>query len=346
MRRHCRSTVLPLALTAMAIVMGAGFPAGAFQSAKIPFTFSTGDFWLNLHHYLYVLGRARVHAPDWTQPAVASAPEDERQGLSSLTAEEQRTWAAAVATYADGLSRNSSMLARPLADLTIGLANTGEIPAFPAVGFDPAARDALERAAPLYRGGWWPRHRAMNEQYVARLRQQIERDGAGISEALARIYQLSWPDRPFPTSVVAYANFQGAFSYPGRLMVLSSNENSLNGRWYPLEIVFHEAMHQWDDDVQPALQVLAARQHVSLAPDLSHALIFFAVGHVVQRIHPDHKPLIDAADLWRARLSGARVPVGRLRPALETIWQPYVDGRGTRDEAFAAMVAAAAAPPP
>ena len=29
-------------------------------------------------------------------------------------------------------------------------------------------------------------------------------------------------------------------------MVLSSNNNSFNDRWYPLERVFHEAMHQWD----------------------------------------------------------------------------------------------------
>ena len=82
----------------------------------------------------------------------------------------------------------------------------------------------------------------MNEQYLARLEQQIERDGPAIVQTLTRIYELPWPERPYPTHVVVYANWQGAFSFTGRLMVLSSNDNSLNDRWCPLESVFHEAM--------------------------------------------------------------------------------------------------------
>jgi hypothetical protein len=225
--------------------------------------------------------------------------------------------------------------------MTINLANTGDVTGFPVASFDAAARDVLEKAATAYRKGWWDRHRAMNEQYLARLEQQIERDGPAIVQALTRIYQLSWPERPYPTHVVAYANWQGAFSFTGRLMVLSSNDNSLNDRWYPLEGVFHEAMHQWDDRIEQALQAQATRQGVTVAQDLSHVLIFFTVGFVVQRLHPDHKPMLDAANLWRGTLSGARAPVERLRSAIEETWKPYIEGRGTRDDAFAAMVAAA-----
>jgi len=64
-------------------------------------------------------------------------------------------------------------------------------------------------------------------------------------------------------------------------MVLSSNANSLNDRWYPLESVFHEAMHQWDDSVQPALQAEAARQGV--APVLSGGGAFNAVARLDAR---------------------------------------------------------------
>lgn len=149
----------------------------------------------------------------------------------------------------------------------------------------------------------------MNDQYLARLERQIERDAPAIVEALTRIYQLPWPQRPYPTHVVAYANWQGAFSFTGQLMVLSSNDNSLNDRWYPLESVFHEAMHQWDDRVSQALEAQAACQSVTVAADLSHALIFFTVGYVVQRLHPDHEPFLDAANLWRGMLSGARAPL-------------------------------------
>ena len=331
-------------LVAVSTCWAAG-PAAQSQTSSL-FAFTTNDFWLNLHHYLYVLGRAHRRMPDATQLAVASAPEDERQGLLLLTNEERSIWDASVTGYASSLSRQSSVFQPPLAPMTITLANTGDVTGFPPASFDAAARGTLERAATVYRKAWWPRHRAMNDQYLARLQQQLERDGPAIVEALTRIYQLSWPERPYPTHVVAYANWQGAFSFTGRLMVLSSNNNSFNDRWYPLESVFHEAMHQWDDRVSQALQAQATRQGVTVAQDMSHALVFFTVGYVVQRLHPDHEPFIDAANLWRGTLSGARVPVGRLRPAIQATWKAYIDGRGTRDEAFAAMVAAAAAPSP
>jgi len=48
------------------------------------FAFTTDDFWLNLHHYLYVLGRARRGAPDATRASILSAPDDEKQGRERL----------------------------------------------------------------------------------------------------------------------------------------------------------------------------------------------------------------------------------------------------------------------
>jgi hypothetical protein len=206
------------------------------------FVFTTNDFWLNLHHYLYVLSRTRRRMPDATQPAVASAPDDERQGRLLLTDDERSVWDEAVTEYANGLSQRNSVFQPPLAPMTINLANTGDVTGFPVLSFDAAARDVLEKAATAYRKGWWGRHRVMNEQYLGCLEQQIERDGPAIVQTLTRIYELPWPERPYPTHVVAYANWQGAFSFTGRLMVLSSNDNSLNDRWCPLESVFHEAM--------------------------------------------------------------------------------------------------------
>jgi hypothetical protein len=318
-------------------------PASQSRASSL-FAFTTNDFWLNLHRYLYVLGRVRNRAPDASQVAVASAPDDERQGLVSLNDEEHRIWDASVTAYANGLSKRPSVFQPPLSTMTIALANTGDAIGFPLTSFDAAARDALTAAAPVYRKTWWPRHRIMNEQYVARLQQQIEGDGSAIVDALSRIYQLPWPERPYPTHVVAYANWQGAFSFTGERIVLSSNGNSMNDRWYPLESVFHEAMHQWDDSVGEALRAQATRQGVTVAQDLSHALVFFTVGYLVQRLHSEHRPMMDAANIWRGTLSGGRAPVERLRSAIQQTWQPYVDGRGTRDEAFAAMVAAAYLP--
>ena len=85
-----RVLLLTAAITNAATV---AFPQGGPPTR---FQFTANDFWLNLHHYLYVLGRAHNGAPDAKQPAVASAPDDEQRGLASLTDEERRTWQEAV----------------------------------------------------------------------------------------------------------------------------------------------------------------------------------------------------------------------------------------------------------
>jgi hypothetical protein len=325
----------------------AWLPTPAFAQARTSyFEFTTNDFWLNLHHYLYVLGRAHNNAPDAKEPGVATAPDDERKGLTLLTDDERQTWAGAVDGYAHGLSQQTSFFQPPLATMTIGLAKTGDVADFPVARWSGADRELLERAAPIYRKAWWPRHRAMNERYIAELQRSIDRDGPAIVAFLSRVYGLEWPNRPYPTHVVAYAIWQGAFSYTGRMLILSSNPNEQNVKLYPLELAFHEAMHQWDDKVAALLRAQAAARGVTVPVDLSHTLVFSSTGEAVRRLHAEHVPVIDARDIWSKPLSGARVPAKRLQPAILEIWKPYLDGRGSRDDTMGAMVAAAAAATP
>src|SRR6185503_7878490 len=63
------------------------------------FIFHADEFWLSLHHFLYVLGRAQNKTRDSTREAVLHAPEDERQVLATLNANEQAIWREAVASY-------------------------------------------------------------------------------------------------------------------------------------------------------------------------------------------------------------------------------------------------------
>jgi hypothetical protein len=337
MKRIWLSTALFVMCAAAAVVA---------QPRTSYFAFTTDDFWLNLHHYLYVLGRAHNNASDAKEPAVASAPDDEKQGLSLLSEEERQSWAVAVDSYARGVSQNTSFFQPPLATMTISLAKTGDVPDFPVTTWKQADRETLERAAPAYRKAWWPRHRAMNERYVAELQRSIDRDGPAIVAYLGRVYGLEWPSRPYPTHVVAYSIWQGAFSYTGRLLILSSNPNEQNDRFYPLELAFHEAMHQWDDKVSAMLRAQATARGVAVPVDLSHTLVFATTGEAVRRIHPEHVPVIDARDIWSKPLSGSRLPAKRLQPAIQEVWKPYLAGRGSRDEALNAIVAATAAATP
>src|ERR1041384_259689 len=49
------------------------------------FIFHDDEFWLNLHHFLYVLGRAENKTRDSARPAVSGAPADEQRGFAALT---------------------------------------------------------------------------------------------------------------------------------------------------------------------------------------------------------------------------------------------------------------------
>ena len=115
-----------------------------------------------------------------------------------------------------------------------------------------------------------------------------------------------------------------------------------DGLWCDgLEIIVHEGMHQWDGQMFAALSVHARALNVFVPRDLTHAMIFFAAGEAVRRINPTYVPVADAFDVWPKQLSGASLPAQRLKPVLEEIWKPYLNGSGTRDETLAALVARA-----
>ena len=142
----------------------------------------------------------------------------------------------------------------------------------------------------------------------------------------------------------AYANFGGAYSVGGGLAFLVfSSMTDQNIGLHGFEIVVHEGMHQWDQSLSGTLAALARAGNVSVPRDLTHAMIFFTAGEAVRRLDPTYIPVADAEGIWKFKLSGATLPAERLKPILEDLWKPYMNGRGTRDEALAALVTSAAA---
>ena len=136
----------------------------AAQASQPPpiFRFESNELWLNLHHYLYVLGRAQAKASDASRAAVADAPADEARGLGRLTEAERGVWREAVAAYANGLSRKDLVFDDPLPAITAALADADDARSLAGAGIDAAIAATLERAAPIYRKAWWPAHQAAN----------------------------------------------------------------------------------------------------------------------------------------------------------------------------------------
>lgn len=302
------------------------------------FVFHTDEFWLNLHHFLYVLGRAENKERDAAREAVSGAPADQERGLAKLSAKDRQIWRAAVTAYAAGMSKKDLVFDDPLPALTTALARAVDAKSLTGSEVDPAIASILERVAPLYKKAWWKKHHEANRNWQKEIQALVNRHGATVLAFITTAYKLQWPAAGFPVHVTAYSNWAGAYSTTGNLLVLSSLAPGSQA-YYGLETIFHEGMHQWDDQVFAALREQAKIVNKFFPRSLSHSLIFFTAGEAVRRVTPEHVPYAEKFGVWNRGL-------GQMKVALEEIWKPYLDGHGTRDEAFAELIKRTAVEPP
>lgn len=294
------------------------------------FRITTNEFWLNLHHFLHVLGRAKNGEPDAARDAVAQAPVDAERALARLDSADRATWDAAVATYADKVSKRDLVFDQRLPLMANALVGADVTTHLPYSGPELEVAEALRRAAPIYREAWWPEHEVANRRWADSLRTMVERHGDEVLAFIRRAYRMPWPTSGYPVRVVAYANWAGAYSTRGQLLVISSMAPSLQGL-HGLETSFHEAMHQWDDSVLTLIGTHANRLGVRAPVGLSHQMIFFTAGEAVRHAVPSHVPYAERFGVWN-RIGPAA------RPVLEELWSPYLAGRGDRNAVIGEIV--------
>jgi hypothetical protein len=327
---HLRATAGGVVLVAMGLAYpiateGQSTPARNASSPPL-IRFSVDDFWLDLHHFLYVLGRAQTGVAD---ALGTQAPHEQDSLLPTLTADEQARWHDAVSMYAKNFSRLDLVSDHQLVAITGRLAAIGD-GAGPALS--PEVVGMLERVAPAYRKAWWPAHRRANEEWVAETKTLVDQHGQRVLTFITDAYQLPWPADGYPVHVCAYTNWAGAYSTDGPLLVLSSVDAGGDHGPAALETVFHEATHQWDNAISSRLAELGQPIGKKVPDGLTHAMIWMTAGEAVRRAIPGYVPIAEAGGLWER---GANP---RYRPALEATWLPYLNGKGTRDEALLALM--------
>jgi hypothetical protein len=318
-------------LLAAALLAPTDAPAAPAQPPSL-FQFRSG-FWNNLHHFLYVLGRDRDRAPDRTRDAVVSAPK-ELDGLSARPESERLAWDEAIAVYAATLSKKDAIFDDDLIAVTRVLAAEPDDADLSGRPLDPALVAALRKAAPVYRAVWWPRHQARNDERRREYQALVDKYGREAVARLTSLYGTTWPSTPRTIDLVAYANWAGAYSTTGPIIVVASVYENTGGA-IGLEILLHESSHQWDEEIQARLSAIAARQGRKVPDALSHALIWYTTGAVVSGIVPGHVPYAVKFGLWNRGGNSA------LKPVLDTYWQPYLEGKSTFDAAIAAILAEA-----
>jgi hypothetical protein len=301
---------------------------GWMQDGKL-FAFRSG-FWVNLHHFLYVLGRARNGAADSRRAAVVKAPADV-EGLAARTESERAAWDESIHYYAGGLSTKDAVFDAALVDIARKLAGAPDDADPAALGVPPELASTLKLAAPVYRAVWWPRHARANAARRDDLQAFVDRHGAAAVKRLTTLYQTQWPARPRTIDLVAYANWAGAYSTDGGLIVFASTDEDISGG-LGLETLLHESSHQWDEEIERRLAVIAAKQGKPVPGGLSHAMIFYTSGAIVSELIPGHAPYADKSGIWTRGANPA------LKPLLDRYWRPYIRGTGTFEEAAAKLL--------
>ena len=299
------------------------------QTATPIFRFETDGFWLNLHHFLYVLGRVEAKMPDITRAAVAGAPADEAEGLKTLTDAERRAWREAVTVYAGGLSKLETVFDRALYDVTNAVRRASPDRAASTLQIDVAVAGALDRAAPIYRKAWWPRHRDANRKWLQSAQEPLQKYGPQILAFVTRAYQEPWMTGGFPVNISGWSNWSGAYSTYDSLLVIATL-NPGNQGLHGFEIMFHEAMHQWDEEIDARLLKIARANKLKFNDLLSHAMIFYTTGEAMKTVVPTHVPYAEIAGIWKGRM-------GFFKPALDAHWKPYLEGKTTLDDALLAL---------
>jgi hypothetical protein len=294
------------------------------------FAFRVG-FWNNLHHFLYVLGRDRNRAPDRMRDAVVNAPRDV-EGLAARPEAERAAWQAAIEAYAAGMSKKDVVFDDDLVAITRILAAAPDDSDLSGLGLDSAVVAALRQAAPVYRAVWWPRHARADAARREDLASLVRTYGARAVARLTSVYGTRWPSEPRLIDLSAYTNWAGAYSTDAGLIEFSSADEALSGS-EGLEILLHEASHQWDAEIDRRLSAIAAKAGRPVPRSLSHAMIFYTSGAIVGALVPGHVPYADKFGVWARGMS-------ELKALLDKYWLPYLQGTGTFDEAIAATITA------
>jgi hypothetical protein len=289
------------------------------------------NFWVNLHHFLYVTARAR-RGLDASRPAVTSALAD-TVGFGALPTALRADWDTALAYYTRTIAERDILFDSALVVVNVALSQVASDSLGPAA-LDPDLARALERAAPTYRALWWPRHDAANHRWMAAVQPLLDQHGDSAAVWEARAFAVAWPNEPVPVDVTAYANWAGAYTTEGPSHVTISSLNADNQGTAAFEILFHEVLHTMDRPLFERYRSAAREQGKRMLRDPTHAFIFYTAGEVSRRLFPGHVPYAEAVGLWqRAR------DLGAMRPLLQRHWQPWLDEQITLDDALRRIAA-------
>ena len=299
--------------------------ANAQQSATVEkslFEFHSG-FWINLHHFLYTQARKTLPRQSAREVALTASDADERQRLSPA---ERAAWDGSIAYYATSIASRDLLFDDDLIAIKNALEDAETSTDLAQAQIPSELKQALLKAAPIYRAHWWTQHDAQNHKWIAELAPLVARDGDAISHDLVRIYEEPWPQYPVRVDAVVYANWAGAYTTVEPTRPAISSSNPANQGTAALEVLFHETSHGMIDKVSDAIR--SAESDVNAhrtgapyrAPSLWHAVLFYTAGELVAERFPGYVPYAEKNGLW------ARAWPSPMRELIDQDWKSHMSG--------------------
>jgi hypothetical protein len=285
------------------------------------------NFWVNLHHFLYVTARARSGL-DASRPAVTVALVD-TAGFGALSASEQEAWQAAVAYYRSSVATRDVLFDPGMVSINNQLASLADAQSPAGTSIDAPLAAVLSSAAPVYRKLWWTRHDAGNRAWIAEMQRMLGMYGDSLATQEARAMQTPWQSTPVRVDVTAYANWAGAYTSNKPAHITVASAIAANQGEQGFEILFHEVLHTMAYPLLYGLDSAFKTAGKPMPRDPTHPFIFYTAGALTQRAIPGHVTYGEKNAIW------TRVPDYRKAyPLLQQTWQPYLDGQITLHEAL------------
>ena len=317
--------------------------SAAAQTASRPGTESRlfamqSNFWVNLHHFLYVAARAR-RGLDADRPAVTQALGD-TTGLGTLSPTLRSDWDQALDYYGRVLAERDILFDSAMVAVNVGLSRVAASASPNVAALDADHARALTQAAGAYRTLWWPRHDDANRKWIAAVRPMLAQHGDSAAAWEARAFDVRWADAPVPVDVSAYANWAGAYTTEGPSHITISSLNADNQGTAAFEMLFHEVLHTMDGTLLEQFRAAARAREKRTLRNPTHPFIFYTAGEVTRRLFPGHVPYAEAGGLWvRSR------DFGPMLPLLQRHWQPWLDGAIPLEESLRRIAAELPAAP-
>lgn len=308
---------------ALAALLGYAWAANAAEVVQVRPWELHSSFWVSLH-----------------QTLIADAMRATPRALPALSSEEQAAWNEAVSAYRTAGGRGDMTFAKPMLITSDALTQVADDAVEPLL--DAPLKDALNRAAPVYRRHWWSADDQANRFFIGYAAAMLRDAGEALVRAHEAAYRTAWPER-IRVYITPHAGPFGGYTMIGLaggvITTMSSRDSGYQGM-RALEMLLHESAHAvvspGQGTVGAAIVAAAKQRGVDPPRDLWHAILFATSSELTRRVLAERgvaNYVPSSEDLFTRAWPKYREPV-------EKHWIAYLKGQGTLETAIDNIVAA------